>query len=219
MARFTIKNLMLGMVLLPAVAFMSTSVLADQPFVGEIRLVGFNFAPSGWMFCDGSLIPISENEVLFNLIGTTYGGDGQQTFALPDLRGRTPIGTGSNGSNNYFIGESGGQETVTLTVAQLPVHTHVASGQLQFTAQIPAVNAAANSGSPAGNTWAVVAGSQIYSSRAPTISMSTSALSLQSITANTNVANAGSSQPHENRMPFLVINYIISLFGVFPSQN
>ena len=121
----------------------------SQPHVGEIRLVGFNFAPAGWARCDGSLLPISENEVLFQLIGTTYGGDGQETFALPDLRGRVPIHVGTRpGGNNYVQGESSGTETVTLTVQQMPSHTHTPSTAAERTSSRPtAGNAAAPGGS------------------------------------------------------------------------
>jgi microcystin-dependent protein len=165
----------------------------SQPYVGEIRMFGGNFAPAGWMFCDGSLLPISENETLFNLIGTTYGGDGQSTFALPDLRSRVPIHQG----NGFTLAQMGGEENVTLTVSQIPAHTHVPQ---------------ANSGtgtqtSPAGNVWANSANFP-YSPNAPSASMDPAAVGL-----------AGGSQPHDNMIPFLVVNFIISLFGVYPSQN
>src|SRR5271168_3780724 len=96
----------------------------SNPFVGEVRLVGFNFAPQGWAFCNGAVLPISENDTLFNLIGTTYGGDGQSTFSLPDLRGRTPIHQGSSGASTYTIGALGGVEQVTVSINQYPTHTH-----------------------------------------------------------------------------------------------
>src|SRR5437773_12295055 len=115
-----------------------------QPYVGEIRMFGGNFAPAGWMFCDGQLLPISENETLFQLIGTTYGGDGQSTFALPDLRGRVPIHQGTNQGTSYTLAETGGVETVTLTTNQIPVHSHA----LQASTNI------ANQSSPAGNVVA-----------------------------------------------------------------
>lgn len=164
-----------------------------QPFIGEIRMVGFTFAPAGWAFCDGQLIPISENDALFNLIGTTYGGDGQETFALPDLRGRIPI----HQDSGLIIGQMAGVETVTLNVNQIPIHTHVPQ----------ALSGSGNNTSPAGNVWA---GSTqaIYTNAAPTVNMNPNASGV-----------TGGSQPHENMMPFLVISYIISLFGVFPSQT
>ena len=170
------------------------------PYVGEIRMFAGNFAPNGWMFCEGQPLPISENEILFQLIGTTYGGDGEQTFNLPNLASRVPIhmGTGPDGTT-YQLGEMAGTEQETLTVQQIPNHTH------PFTAST-------NNGTivnPGGN---VIAASN--SSVKPYIEdAGTVALSAQSITP------AGGSQPHENTQPFLCINFIISLFGVFPTQT
>ena len=171
----------------------------SQPFVGEVRCVGFSFAPAGWAFCNGALVPISENDTLFNLIGTTYGGDGQSTFALPDLQGRTPIHMGQNSSgNNYTIGEIVGVESVTIITQQYPIHNH-------------ALLASGNAGNAnlSGNN--VLGGGQaIYETgTAPAIAMN----------ANMLLPYGGGSQPHENMQPYLVLNWIISLFGVFPSQN
>jgi microcystin-dependent protein len=173
----------------------------STPYVGEIRIFAGNFAPAGWLFCDGSLLPISEYEVLFNLIGTTYGGDGQSTFALPDLRGRAPIhqGTLSGGGNVFVIGQRAGVETVALTLNQIPSHNHVPQAAANGTAN--PVN------SPAGNVWSGWTGGQ-FSSQAPAVAMSTAAIALD-----------GSSQPHDNMPPFLAFNFIISLFGVYPSQT
>jgi microcystin-dependent protein len=170
-----------------------------QPYIGEIRMVGFNFAPVGWAFCDGSLIPISENDALFNLIGTTYGGDGQNTFALPDLRSRIPVhmGTDRQGTN-WALGQQAGAETVTLNVPQLPVHSHVASGVKSSTNGVA---------SPANNTWGGVTASNPYTDQPPDSTMNSSS-----------IGPAGGSQPHDNMMPFLVVNFVISLFGIFPSQ-
>ncbi len=170
----------------------------SNPFVGEIRMFGGNFAPVGWAFCDGSLIPISENEVLFNLIGTTYGGDGVLTFALPNLQSRLPMhmGTGA-GLSSHTIGEQGGVETVTLTVNQIPSHTHVPQADSGSGAQT----------SPAGNLWANSANFP-YSANAPAAAMDSHALS-----------SDGGSQPHDNMTPFLVVSFIISLFGIFPTQS
>lgn len=173
-----------------------------QPYVGEIRLFAGNFPPNGWMLCEGQTMSIAENEVLFQLIGTTYGGDGQETFNLPNLASRIPIhmGTGPDGTS-YQIGEMAGTEQETLTVQQIPVHTHPALGSAS----------PGNTLSPSGGVLAqpnsTQAGSRAY---APT--GADTAMSAQSITP------AGGSQPHENTQPFLCINYIISLFGVFPSQ-
>jgi len=165
-----------------------------QPYVGEIRMFAGNFAPAGWMFCEGQLLPISEFETLFNLIGTTYGGDGQSTFALPDLRGRVPIHLG----NGFTLAETGGVETVTLTVAQIPTHSHPLLASLN--------NAASNS--PTNNVTGQVGATQIYREVAPASSMS-----------NLAVSSTGGSQPHTNFQPYLCVDFIISLFGIFPSQT
>lgn len=170
-----------------------------QPFVGEIRMVGFNFAPAGWALCDGQLIPISENDTLFTLIGTTYGGDGQETFALPNLQSRMPIhqGQGPGITQNYVLGETGGVESVTLTVNQIPLHNHPALGSNQTGTQA----------SPANGVWAA-SGQNPYSAPNSPGAMNATLL-----------GGTGGSQPHDNMMPFLVISFIISLFGVFPQQN
>jgi microcystin-dependent protein len=172
-----------------------------EPYIGEIRLFAGSFAPNGWMFCEGQLLPISENDALFTLIGTTYGGDGQQTFALPNLASRVPIhmGTAPSSGITYQIGEMAGTEAETLTVQQIPSHTHPFTGS---TANGTATN-------PGGS---VMAGS--VSSVQPFIEDSPTA----SLNANA-IGPAGGSQPHENCQPFICINYIISLFGVFPSQT
>jgi microcystin-dependent protein len=165
----------------------------SSPFIGEIRMFAGNFAPVGWAFCNGALIPISENDALFNLIGTTYGGDGQNTFALPDLQSRVPIHVGPG----FALGQSGGVESVTLTTSQIPAHSHV-----------PQANSGAGTQSgPGGGVWAL-SGTNIYSDVAPANAMAPQAL-----------GSAGGSQPHDNMVPFLVVNFILSLFGVFPSQT
>jgi len=172
----------------------------SNPFVGEIRMFGGNFAPAGWAFCDGSLIPISENETLFNLIGTTYGGDGQSTFALPDLRGRIPIhqGQGPGISQSYVIGEKAGVEAVTLTTQQIPAHNH----------NMLASTAAATNPSPSGNILAT----------SPTISSYVIDVAGPQLASGA-VQGTGGSQPHENRSPLLVLNFCIALQGIFPSRN
>ena len=171
----------------------------SSPYVGEVRLVGFNFAPAGWNFCNGALVSIAENEALFNLIGTTYGGDGQSTFAMPDLRGRIPLHQGSNGISNYVMGQIGGAENVTIASNTYPQHSHVL-----YASPNPGT-----SGSPTGN----VAGglSDAYSASAPSASLPMNATVLSSA--------QGSGQPHSNLQPYLTLNWVISLFGVFPSQN
>jgi microcystin-dependent protein len=165
----------------------------SSPYIGEIRMFGGNFAPVGWAFCNGALIPISENDALFNLIGTTYGGDGQTTFALPDLQSRVPMHVGSG----FALGQTGGAESVTLTIGQIPAHSHV-----------PQANS--NQGSQAGPGNGVWASASIndYSNGVPSIALDAGA-----------IGSSGGSQPHDNMPPFVVINFIISLFGVFPSQT
>jgi microcystin-dependent protein len=165
-----------------------------QPYVGEIRMFAGNFAPAGWMFCEGQLLPISENETLFNLIGTTYGGDGQSTFGLPDLRGRVPLHFG----NGFTLADTGGAEEVTLTVSQIPAHSH----------PLLATTSAANDANPQG---AVLAQASTYFPYVNT--PSTIAMAPQSVSAD------GGSQPHNNFQPYLCVDFIISLFGIFPSQT
>lgn len=169
------------------------------PYIGEIRMFGGNFAPAGWMFCEGQLLPISENEALFNLIGTTYGGDGQETFALPDLRGRIPIhaGTGSAGTT-YGLSEQGGTESVTLTSAQMPAHAH----------PLYASPAAADQRNPAGAQFALPE-EPLYASPGA---------SPPNLDAGI-VGAGGGNQPHDNMQPYLCVNFIISLFGIFPSPT
>jgi len=164
-----------------------------QPYLGEIRMFAGNFAPQGWAFCNGQLMAIADNTALYSLLGTTYGGDGQTTFALPDLQGRIPVHLG----NSYNLGQNGGAETVTLTVNQMPSHTH-------------SVNAQSENGMVGNPTNAVWASSSIkpYGTGTPNELMSASAISA-----------VGGSQPHENMMPFACISFIISLEGVYPSQN
>ena len=167
-----------------------------QPYVGEIRMFAGNFAPAGWMFCEGQLLPISENETLFQLIGTTYGGDGQSTFALPDMRGRLPIHQG----NGFILAETGGAEEITLTVAQIPAHSHPALGSSNTgTGTAPANNLLCNLPTATNTT---------YGSDSPQLS-----LNAQS------VSPIGGSQPHTNFQPYLCVDFIISLFGLFPSPT
>lgn len=172
----------------------------SDPFVGEIKMFAGNFPPNGWAFCQGQLLPISENDVLFNLIGTTYGGDGQETFALPNLSGRLPVHQGQgSGLTNRVIGELGGVEEVTLTVQQIPAHSH---SQLASTALGTEGNAAGN------------------------VPAQSNSLTLYRVPDNTPVAlnagtllPAGGSQPHTNLQPYLCVNFIISLFGIYPTQS
>ena len=165
-----------------------------QPYVGEVRMFAGNFAPAGWMFCEGQLLPISENETLFQLIGTTYGGDGESTFALPDLRGRIPIHQG----NGFILAETGGAEEITLTVNQIAAHTH----------PLLASRDVAQNTSPAGKVVGQSAGPLMYLQDVPDTNMNALA-----------VTPVGGSQPHSNFQPYLCINYILSLFGIFPSPT
>ena len=165
-----------------------------QPYVGEIRMFAGNFAPAGWMFCEGQLLPISENETLFQLIGTTYGADGESNFALPDMRGRIPIHQG----NGFILAETGGAEEITLTVQQIPAHTHplLASGD-----QASTVN-------PGNNVVGSTLTTTPYFANQPTNPLSSQAISA-----------TGGSQPHTNFQPYLCVDFIISLFGIFPSPT
>ena len=164
-----------------------------QPYVGEIRMFAGNFAPAGWMFCEGQLLPISEYETLFNLIGTTYGGDGQSTFALPDLRGRLPLHQG----NGFILAETGGAEEITLTGSQIPAHSH----------PFLASSATAGSSNPGANVFATPTAS-IYNTGTNPVNMSPQVIS-----------STGGSQPHTNFQPYLCVDFIISLFGIFPSPT
>ena len=171
----------------------------SNPFVGEIRMFGGNFAPSGWAFCDGQLLPIVQNTALFSLLGTTYGGDGVTTFALPDLRGRVPLHQGAGpGLSPFDIGEVGGEESLTLTVGQMPAHSHEFVSPASPALDTPAGSAL---GSPA-------SGIALYAPSAVT----------GLLNPNANVP-VGGGQPHPNLMPYLCTSFIISLFGIFPSRN
>jgi len=167
-------------------------------FVGEIRMFGGNFAPSGWAFCDGSLLAISQNDALFALIGTTYGGDGRVTFALPDLRGRVPVHQGGG----FVISTSSGAENVTLTAGQVPPHSHPAQAA-------PGGNVV----SPQNAVWSSDPGGNTAAWTTPILT------NPPSMSSNAIGPNTGGGQPHDNMQPYLVVTYIISLFGVFPSQS
>lgn len=164
-----------------------------QPYIGEIRMFGGSFAPVGWAFCDGQQLPISENETLFQLIGTTYGGDGQETFNLPNLGGRVPIHQG----NGFILAEAAGVEDVTLTIQQIPVHTH----NMVATNDIPTLN------TPLNNITGQSA-DKLYRAGSPSVTLAPQA-----------IAPVGGSQPHTNLQPYLCVSYIISLFGIFPSPS
>ena len=168
--------------------------MADvEPFMGEIRIMSFNFAPKGWAFCNGQLLPINQNQALFSLLGTRFGGNGQTNFALPDLRGRVPIHEGSG----HYLGETGGEQVHTLTIPELPQHIHVAQ----------ASSAVGNAFTPTNNILAKAEGVDVYHPPTNLVAMSP-----------TSVANAGGSQAHPNMQPFLSLTFAIALVGVFPSQ-
>jgi microcystin-dependent protein len=188
------------LILICLIALFNAPVARAQAtgFVGQIMIVPYNFAPTGWALCQGQLLPISQNTALFSLLGTLYGGDGITTFALPDLRGRAPVGAGQGpGLQLYDQGEISGEETVTLTLSQIPNHSHVPMGAASV----------ANTGSPGGAYWAMPR-ALLYSSSAPVVDMSPGAL-----------GSTGGGQPHDNMKPYLVMNYIIALQGVFPARS
>ena len=185
-----------------------------DPFIGQITIFGGNFAPRGWAFCQGQLLPISQNTALFSILGTTYGGDGRTTFALPDLRGRVPFQPGNGpGLSDYRLGEKGGSERHTLTNLEMPSHNHLASSTSKLKGQSAAGDDDALSNGvtlASGST----SGSEIYSSEVPNTE-----LNANSVTTTTITANQGGNQAHNNMQPYLAINYIIALQGVFPSRS
>jgi microcystin-dependent protein len=164
----------------------------STPFLGEIRIVAFNFAPRGWAFCNGQLLPINQNQALFSLLGTTYGGNGQTTFALPDLRGRVPFHVG----NGFTQGQQGGEENHTLAIGELPAHTHPATGS----------SASANAVAPSGNLWGSLSSGGY--AQAPDTTLNPAS-----------IAGVGGGQPHNNMAPYLVLNFAIALQGIFPSRS
>lgn len=189
----------------------------DSPFLSMILLWACNFAPNGWAFCQGQLLSISQNAALFSLLGTTYGGNGQTTFGLPDFRGRIPVGAGQGpGLGNYLIGQISGTENVTLTINQMPLHTHPVS----LSVSVSVSNAAASNSTPAANNSLAAmndpdSGDAInsYGTGTPNTPINTGA------TASGNTGAAGGSQPHSNMQPYLVVNYIIALQGIFPTRG
>jgi microcystin-dependent protein len=165
----------------------------SQPFMGEIKIISWNFAPQNWAFCNGQLLPINQNQALFSLLGTTYGGNGQTTFALPDFRGRIPVHVG----NGHLQGEAAGESSHTLIMSEMPTHPHGLQG----------TNNSGTAIIPTGNVLGTTP-NQIYTQPASLTTLEPSS-----------VSNFGGSQPHENRQPYLVLNFIIALLGIFPSRN
>jgi microcystin-dependent protein len=171
----------------------------SQPYVGEIRQFAGNFAPVGWALCNGAVINISDNDILFNLIGTTYGGDGVQTFAVPNLQGRVPIHMGNLAGTNYVIGQQGGLENVTLNIGQLAAHSHYVN--------VSTTNVAVDN--PANNYFSAAnAGANVYTAAPGTLALNT-----------TSVTSVGGNQSHDNMVPYVAVNFIISLYGIYPSQQ
>jgi microcystin-dependent protein len=190
----------------------------SQPFLGMIAIFPFNFAPRGWALCNGQVMPISQNTALFALLGTTYGGNGQTTFALPDLRGRVPVHSGQGpGPSNYVLGQSAGAENVGLTINELPAHTHaIALNNLAATEHVK--NAAGNSQTPVGNVPAIEAAgvTATYSNAVPDATMAAGAIS---VTGTATAALTGASLPVPVLPPYLTFNFCIALQGIFPSRN
>jgi microcystin-dependent protein len=173
----------------------------SEPFIGEIIMFGGNFAPRGWALCNGQLLPIAQNTALFSILGTTYGGNGQTTFALPDLRGRLPMHPGQGpGLSNRTLGEVGGTETVTLITSQMPAHSH----------SLACNSNSANQTQPEGHLMAAESNgaTQVYTDQGPNQNMSQQSIGL-----------TGGNQPHDNMSPFLCVNFIIAIQGIFPSRN
>jgi microcystin-dependent protein len=164
-----------------------------EPFLGEVKIISWNFPPKGWTFCNGQLLPINQNQALFSILGTTYGGDGRTTFALPNLQGRTPVHVG----DGISLGERGGETAHTLNISELPAHNHMPAGN----------NTTATAPSPAANLWSNNP-NNAYTTANPSSAMNPAC-----------VLPTGGSQPHENMSPYLVVNFIIALQGIFPSQN
>ena len=164
----------------------------SEPFLGEIKIISWNFPPKGWAFCNGQLLPINQNQALFAILGTTYGGDGQRTFGLPNLQGRVPVHVG----NGIVLGEMGGETTHTLNISELPAHNHIPVGS----------STTANLTAAPGNLWATVAGSPY-------------AAAFNTAMNPADILPVGGNQPHENMSPYLVLNFVIALQGIFPSQN
>jgi microcystin-dependent protein len=198
----------------------SQSAVAQDALLGEIKMVGFNFAPRGYAKCDGQLISITSNAALFSLLGNTFGGDGRTTFALPDLRGRVAIHSGrGNGLLDYRMGQRGGVEFNYMTTAQMPSHSHGAVTTVtEITATLKGTNASGNSTTPADSSLASQRRTNIYSADTPDVDLHAGSI-VATATATTTVGTAGAGQPQTNIMPYLGVNHVIALYGIFPSRN
>lgn len=231
----SLPALLVGSLALGAVS-MTANVGAcpSEPYIGGMCAFAGNFAPRNWAYANGQLLPISQNTALFSLLGTYFGGDGRTTFALPDLQSRAIVGVGQGpGLSNYSIGQKSGSEFIPLTVSQIPSHNHSATTRLDLlvepadvsaTTSLNAQNTPGTSTTPSGNMLAQNTASNVYSASAPIVSMYADAIEATAsgnvnATASTNLQNTGGSQSHENRMPYLAINWIVAMQGTYPSRN
>jgi microcystin-dependent protein len=202
-------------VLISVISANPVPAYASEPFLGEIMFTGFNFAPRGWAFCDGQLLPINQNQALYSLLGTTYGGDGRTDFALPDMRGRSPMHEGTGpGLSTHPLGMKGGTQSEILLTGQMPSHSHNLDNLLET--RLNATNSATTETSATGNSLGISI-SRIYSSSVPNVPLHPDSLSV-GFTGGT-IDNAGSNAPHDNMAPYLALSCNIALQGVFPSRN
>ena len=190
----------------------------SEPFLAEIMIVGFNFAPRGWALCDGQILPINQNQSLYSLLGTTYGGDGRTSFALPDTRGRSVIGVGTGpGLSTIQLGQKSGVENRTLSTSNMPSHNHAATTTVAATATAHA-NSIGNIDAPAGNVWASLDREDTYSSATPNVTMNAAAITVAA-TATTTTGNAGSGTSFSIRDPYIAMHWLIQISGLYPSRN
>lgn len=218
-ARLTATALVTTVALSAAAWSSNAAACSIDPYIGSLCIFAGNFEIRSFAYTNGQLLPIAQNTALFSILGTTYGGNGINNFALPDTRGRAIIGPGQGpGLSNYQLGETGGTETVTLTQAQMPAHTHSATTTLNVTAKARGQSAAGTADGPGSNTWAAKPRAGQYSSATPNVDMHADAVQV-SASANTSVGVAGSSQPVDIRQPYVAINYLIALTGIYPSRN
>jgi len=197
----------------------NAAACSDSQFIGSLCIFGGNFEIRGFAFADGRLLPINQYQALFSILGTTYGGNGQTNFALPDTRGRAVIGPGQGpGLSSYTLGEKAGSERITLTANQMPQHSHAAVTTVTASATANGQSVNGTVDGPGGNTWAAKARAGNYSSSAPNVAMHPDSIALN-VSANTAVSLAGGSQPIDIHQPYVAINYLIALQGIFPSRN